>query len=116
MKKYGITKQRSDIESTTRDKNRMSLSRRFLTLVIMASGCSSSARFAHISSIVQEFIEDNENEPTRRKTKHDVALFHEFLSAKEESRLVEEIPAETLDDSLSEFIITVRKNDNDGQL
>lgn len=98
-----------DAKSTTRDKNRMSLS---CVFVMMASSCSSSARFAQISLTVEEFIEVNKNENTRRETKQDVTLFQEFISAKEEPKLVEEIPAETLNGHLSDFIIIVRKEDN----
>ena len=39
-------------------------------------------------------------------------MSQEFISAKEEPKLVEEIPRETLNGHLSDFIITVRKKDN----
>ena len=36
-------------------------------------------RFQSLDSSVEEFIDGQENENTKKKTKHDVALFHEFL-------------------------------------
>ena len=46
------------------------------------------------------------------KTKQNVALLKEFLTLKNESRLMEEIPPKELNAYISEFIITVRKKDN----
>ena len=76
----------------------------------MASS-SSNSRFADITS-VEEFIEGQENENTRRKTEQNVALLKEFLRLKDESRPVEEIPPHELSSFISEFIITVRKKEN----
>ena len=36
-------------------------------------------RFQSLDSSVEEFRDWQENENTKKKTKHDVALFHEFL-------------------------------------
>ena len=69
------------------------------------------SRFADIVS-VEQFIEDQENENTRKKTQQNVALLKEFLTLKNESRLMEEIPPKELNAYISEFIITVRKKDN----
>ena len=69
------------------------------------------SRFADIVS-VKQFIEDQENENTRKKTQQNVALLKEFLTLKNESRLVEEIPPKELNAYISEFIITVQKKDN----
>ena len=55
----------------------------------MASS-SSNSRFADITS-VEEFIEGQDNENTRKKTEQNVALLKEFLRLKDESRPVEEI-------------------------
>ena len=52
----------------------------------MASS-SSNSRFADITS-VEECIEGQENENTRKKTEQNVALLKEFLSLKDESRPV----------------------------
>ncbi|XP_073248879.1 uncharacterized protein KIAA1958-like [Porites lutea] len=76
----------------------------------MASS-SSNSRFADITS-VEEFIEGQENENTRKKTEQNVALLKEFLRLKDESRPVEEIPPHELSSFISEFIITVRKKEN----
>ena len=46
------------------------------------------------------------------KTQQNVALLEEFLTLKNESRLMEEIPLKELNAYISEFIITVRKKDN----
>ena len=58
---------------------------------------------------MEQFIEDQENENTRKKTKQNVALLKEFLTLRKESRLIEEIPPKELN---AEFIITVRKKDS----
>ena len=41
-------------------------------------------RFQSLDSSVEEFIDGQENENTKKRTKHDVALFHEFLVLKGE--------------------------------
>ena len=46
------------------------------------------------------------------KTQQNVALLKEFLTLKNESRLMGEIPPKELNAYISEFIITVRKKDN----
>ena len=69
------------------------------------------SRFADIVS-VEQYIEDQENENTKKKTQQNVALLKEFLTLKNESRLMEEIPPKKLNAYFSEFIITVRKKDN----
>lgn len=40
---------------------------------------------------VEQFIEDQENENTKKKTQQNVALLKEFLTLKNESRTIEEI-------------------------
>jgi len=42
-------------------------------------------RFQSLDSSVEEFIDGQENENTKKKNKHDVALFHEFLAFKGET-------------------------------
>ena len=39
-------------------------------------------RFQSLDSSVEEFIDGQENENTKKKIKHDVALLHEFLVLK----------------------------------
>ena len=41
--------------------------------------------FQSLDSSVEEFIDGQENENAKKKTKHDVALFHEFLVYKGEA-------------------------------
>ena len=57
-------------------------------------------------------IEDQENENTRKKTQQNVALLEEFLTLRNESRLIEEIAPKELNAYIAEFIITVRKKDS----
>ena len=54
-----------------------------------------ASRFADITS-VKQFIEDQENENTRKKTQQHVALLEEFLTLRNESRLIEEIAPKEL--------------------
>ena len=68
-----------------------------------------ASRFADINS-VEQFIEDQENESTRKKTQQNVALLEEFLTLRNESRL-EEIAPKELNAYIAVFIITVRKKD-----
>ena len=60
-------------------------------------------------SSVEEFINGQENENTEEKTKYDVALFHEFLVLKGETRQMDELTPQELNMFPSEFLITVRK-------
>ncbi|XP_067049127.1 uncharacterized protein [Acropora muricata] len=69
-----------------------------------------ASRFADINS-VEQFIEDQENENTRKKTQQNVALLEEFRTLRNESRLIEEIAPKELNAYIAEFIITVRKKD-----
>jgi len=50
---------------------------------------------------VEQFIEDQENENTRKKTQQNVALLKEFLTLRNESRLREEFPPKELNASLN---------------
>ena len=45
-------------------------------------------RLQSLDSSVEEFIDGHENENAKQKTKHDVALFHEFLVLKGEMRQI----------------------------
>ena len=66
-------------------------------------------RFQSLDSSVEEFIDGQENENTKKKTKHDVFLFHEILVLKVEKRQMDELTPQELNQFLSEFLITVRK-------
>ena len=70
-----------------------------------------ASRFADINSVEQS-IEDQENENTKKKTQQNVALLKEILTLRNESRLKVEIPPKELDAYIAEFIITVRKKDS----
>ena len=72
---------------------------------------SATSRFADIVP-VEEFIQGQENENTRKKTEQNIALLKEFLTLKGESRAVEEIRPDELNSFISEFIVTMRKKDN----
>ena len=71
-------------------------------------------RFQSLDSSVEDFIAGQENENTKNKTKHDVALFHEFLVLKGETRQMQmnELTPQELNKFLSEFLKTVRKKGN----
>ena len=55
-------------------------------------------RFQSLDSSVEEFIDGQENENTKKKTKHDVALFHEFLVLKGELRQMDELTLQELNE------------------
>ena len=67
-----------------------------------------ASRLADLN-LVEQFIEDQENENTRKKSQQNVALLKEFLKLRKELRLIQEIPPKELN---PEFIITVRKKDS----
>ena len=69
-------------------------------------------RFQSLDSSVEEFIDGQVNENTKKKTKRDVALFHEFLVLKGETRQMDELTPQELNKFLSEFLITVRKKED----
>jgi len=68
-------------------------------------------RFQSPDSSVEEFIDGQENENTKKKTKHDVTLFYEFLVLKGETRQMDELTPQELNKFLSELLITVRKKE-----
>ena len=71
-----------------------------------------ASRFADINS-VEQFIEDQENENTRKKTQQNVALLEEFLTLRNESRLIEEIAPKELNAYIAEFIIRKKDGNED---
>ena len=64
-------------------------------------------RFPALQKSVNQFIEEQKNKQTLSKAKRDVGLLFEFLKSKQESRKIEEIQSQELNDFLSEFIVTV---------
>ena len=73
---------------------------------------ASPSRFVDIDSD-EKFIEEQENENTKKKTEQNIYLLKQFLALKEETRPVENIPPLELNSFISEFIITVRRKDNE---
>ena len=71
-----------------------------------------ASRFKDLDVSVEDFISEQENESTKKKTLQNVAVLQQFLASKNEERKLEEIPPEELNEYLSEFIITVRTKTN----
>ena len=67
-------------------------------------------RFASVCS-VEEFILEQENKNTVKKTERDVRLLERFLKTKNEDRKIEDIPVVELNEYISQFIISVRTKD-----
>jgi len=65
-------------------------------------------RFQSQDLPVKEFIDGQENETT----KHDVALFQDFLVLKSETRQMDELNPQELNKFLNEFLIMVRKRED----
>jgi len=61
--------------------------------------------FQSLDSSVEEFTHGEENENTKKTTKDDVALFHEFLYLKGETRHIGELTPQELNTFLSKFLI-----------
>ena len=72
-----------------------------------------SRRFVSLDKPIDKFIEDQKNKNTLSKTQRDVSLLIEFLNSKNESRRIEEIPPEELNEYISEFIVAVRRKDGE---
>ena len=62
---------------------------------------------------VDEFIDNEENSNTRRKTKNNMALLSSFMAKEKEKRQFEEILPQELDNYLSRFLLSVRKKNRD---
>ena len=78
---------------------------------VLNSNNSNTNRFATINMSAEEFIEENENENTKRKTLGHQRLFKTFLQEKQELRKIHEIAAMELNTYLSEFLLRVRQKD-----
>ena len=61
----------------------------------------------------EKFIDNEQNNNTRKKTKNDMALLSSFMAKEKENRQVEEIPPQELDNYLSRFLLSVRKKNGD---
>ena len=62
---------------------------------------------------VEEFIDNEENSNTRRKTKNNIALLSSFMAKEKENRQFEEILPQELDNYLSRFLLSVRKKNGE---
>ena len=60
---------------------------------------------------VQCFISDQENKNTVKKTQHDIQKFSRFLRSKGEQKEIHHIDHELLDEYISNFILSARKQD-----
>ena len=67
-----------------------------------------------IDTDVDDFIEEEENINTKKKTELDLALVNSFIFKENENRRrLEETPPQELDLYLSKFILAVRKKNGD---
>ena len=62
---------------------------------------------------VEEFIDNEDNSNTRKKTKNDMALLSSLMAKEKENRQFEEIPPQELNNYLSRFLLPVRKKNGD---
>ena len=70
-----------------------------------------ASRFVNVSDQdISQFLEENENKNTARKTSQDVALLKNFLRERKVNDPEELTPLQ-LDASLRQFIVSVRKQD-----
>ena len=74
---------------------------------------ATGGRFVPLSTSIDSFINEQANRNTLSKTRRDVSLLNEFLQAKSEQRMLEEIPPSELNNYLSEFIVVVRRKDGE---
>ena len=71
-----------------------------------------STRFVQVDeNDVQQFINENENQNTMRKTLGHIKLFQSFLTHNGELREIYTIPPCDLDPLLSKFILSIRRKD-----
>lgn len=58
---------------------------------------------------ISSFIDENRNENTTKKTKTDLNVWKRWCESVKETRAIEEIPREELDNLLSHFFMKARK-------
>ncbi|KAK3728340.1 hypothetical protein QZH41_002174 [Actinostola sp. cb2023] len=63
----------------------------------------------NISQDIQEFIEDQRPETTKKKTDYDIGIWKKFCSSNNENREIEEIPAVEMNVLLCRFFMNVKK-------
>ena len=62
---------------------------------------------------VEEFVDNEENSKTRRKTKNNMVLLRSFMAKEKENRQFEEILRQELNNYLSRILLSVRKKNGD---
>ena len=73
-----------------------------------------TSRFIPVADAdIENFIQDNENSNTRRKTLGHIKLVQSFLLSQGETRELHKIPSNELDKYLSKFLIGVRQRNGD---
>ena len=70
-----------------------------------------ASRFVPLDCEVDEFIEKQANQNTLSKTKRDLALFQEYLKARQVEKEVETIEPTELNELVSAFLVEVKKKD-----
>lgn len=70
-----------------------------------------SSRFVPLECSLDDFIQKQSNKNTLSKTTRDLALFQEFLKAKQVDKNVETIEPSELNELVSAFIVEVKKKD-----
>lgn len=71
---------------------------------------NTSSRFVNHQSFDQ-FLQEQQNSNTRKKTTNDVKLFQSYLNSQNETRYPQLIPPCDLDGHISGFLLSVRKKD-----
>ncbi|XP_052765415.1 uncharacterized protein LOC128206768 isoform X1 [Mya arenaria] len=66
-------------------------------------------RYVH----VDQFLVEHVNKNTKKKTESDLKVFRQFLSHKDEQREIEHIPPDELNDYISEFLLSVTKQNGE---
>lgn len=72
----------------------------------------------HVQSLpgrddVQQFINDQENKNTMKKTLSDIKKLDKFMAERGEKRKLHTIPMEELDQHIASFIMTIKKPDGE---
>ena len=63
---------------------------------------------------VEMFIDDEENQNTKKKTMYDIALVNSFITKESEAgQPIEQLPPQELDRLLNKFLLAVRKKNGD---
>ena len=80
---------------------------------IAATPCGSKEFVSMSNNEVQDFIDNQENVNTLKKTKNDIMKFRRFLETKDETREIHHIDVDQLDEYVANFILSVRKQNGE---